>query len=60
MSFSNAYIFFKGKIAVTDSDNGRINKALAFKIHALFINCISKINGVQIDNKEDLNVVIIT
>ena len=30
---------------------------MAFKNDASFINCISKINGVQIDNAEDLDVV---
>ena len=29
---------------------------MVFKNNALFINCISKINGVQIDNAEDLDV----
>ena len=33
-----------------------IKKKLVFKNNALFINCISKINGVQIDNAEDLDV----
>ena len=33
------------------------NKAVAFKNNAPFINCISKINGVKIDNAEDLDVV---
>ena len=31
--------------------------SVAFKNNAPFINCISKINGVQIDNAEDLDVV---
>ena len=30
---------------------------MAFKNNAPFINCISKINGVQIDNAEDLDLV---
>ena len=30
---------------------------LVFQNNALFINCISKINGVKIDNAEDLDVV---
>ena len=30
---------------------------MAFKSNALFINCISKINGVKTDNAEDLDVV---
>ena len=33
-------------------------KQSVFKNNAPFINCISKINGVQIDNAEDLDVVI--
>ena len=33
------------------------NKAVAFKNNAPFINCISKINGVTIDNAEVLDVV---
>ena len=32
-------------------------KKLVFKNNAPFINCIPKINGVQIDNAEDLDVV---
>ena len=32
------------------------NKKLVFKNNAAFINCISKINGVKIDNAEDLDV----
>ena len=33
------------------------NKKLVFKNNAPFINCISKTNGVKIDNAEDLDVV---
>ena len=33
------------------------NKAVAFKSNAPFINCILKINGIQIDNTEDLDVI---
>ena len=36
----------------------RLVKKLVFRNNALFINCISKINGVKIDNAEDLDVVI--
>ena len=35
------------------------NKAVAFKNNASFINCISKINSVQIDNAKDLDVVML-
>ena len=34
-----------------------VKKKLVFKNNALFINCISKINGIKIDNAEDLDVV---
>ena len=34
-----------------------VKKKLVFKNNAPFINCISKINGVKIDNAEDLDVV---
>ena len=47
----------KGVIAVTKLDDGKRNKAVAFKEDALFISCSSKINGLHIDNTEDLDVV---
>ena len=55
--FSDTYIVVKEIIAVTNPDNAKRNKSTAFKNNAPFINCISKINGVQIDNAEDLDVV---
>ena len=55
--FGDAYIIVKGTTAVTDPDNAKRNKSVAFKNNAPFINCISKINGIQIDNAEDLDVV---
>ena len=55
--FRDAYIVVKGIITVTDTDNAKRNKSVAFKNNAPFINCISKINGVQIGNAEDLDVV---
>ena len=41
----------------TTNDNAFGEKKLVFKNNAPFINCISKINGVNIDNAEDLDVV---
>ena len=41
----------------TASNNAFGDKKLVFKNNAPFINCISKINGVKIDNAEDLDVV---
>ena len=35
------------------------NKSVVFKNNAPFINCISEINGVKIDNAEDLDVVML-
>ena len=54
---SDAYIVVKGIITVTESCNAKGNKSVAFKNNARFINCISKINGAQIANAEDLDVV---
>ena len=34
-----------------------VKKKLVFKNNAPFINCITKINGIKIDNAEDLDVV---
>ena len=55
--YSDAYIVVKGTITVTNPDNAKRNKSVAFKNNALFINCISKVNGIKIDNAEDLDVV---
>ena len=55
--FSDVYIVVKVTIIVTNPSNGKRNKSVAFKNNASFINCISKINGVKIDNAEDLDVV---
>ena len=40
-----------------ENDNAFGEKKLVFKHHAPYINCISKINGVQIENGEYLDVV---
>ena len=56
-NFSDAFIVVKGEITVTNQDNAKRNKAVAFKNNVPFINCISKINGAKIDNAEDLDVV---
>ena len=52
-----AYIIVKRNISVINLDNAKRNKAVAFKNNAPFINCISKINAVQTDNAEDLDVI---
>ena len=53
--FSAAYIFVKEDVTVREPGNAKRNKSVTFKNNALFINCISKINGVQTDNAEDLD-----
>ena len=56
--FSDAYIIVEGDITLEGDNNAnKRNKNLAFKNNAPFINCISKINGIKIDNAEDLDVV---
>ena len=56
--FSDAYIVVKGDITLEgDTVANKRNKNLAFKNNAPFNNCISKINGIQIDNAEGLDVV---
>ena len=41
----------------TGNNNAFGDKKLVFKNNAPFINCISKVNGVKIDNAEELDVV---
>ena len=55
--FSDAYIVVTGDITAPEPNNAKRNKSIAFKNNASFINCISKINDVQIDNAEDQDVV---
>ena len=52
--FSDAYIVVKGVITVTSPNNAKRNKSVTFKNNAPFINYITKINGIKIDNAEDL------
>ena len=54
--FSDAYIVVKGTITVTNPNNAKRNKVVAFKNNAPSIDCISKTNGAQIGNVEDLDV----
>ena len=56
--FSDAYIVVEGTTLESNNNVNKRNKNLAFKINAPFINCVSKINGVKIDNAEELDVVI--
>ena len=51
--YSNAYIVVKGNITIVRPNNPKGNKEVTFKNNAPFINCISKINGVKIDNANE-------
>ena len=56
--YSYAYIVLKGGITLEGhNDANKRDKCIAFENNAPFINCISKINGLKIDNAEDLDVV---
>ena len=55
---SDPYIVVKRDITLEGDNNAKKrNKNLAFKNNAPFTYCISKINGVKINNAEDLDVV---
>ena len=56
--YSDPFIVVKGDITLEcDNDANERNANLSFKNNAQFINCISKINGIKIDNVKDLDVV---
>ena len=55
--YSNAYIVVKGTITIVRPNGAKRNKEAAFQNNAPYINCISKINEIKIDNAEDLDVV---
>ena len=59
-SYSDAYVWVKGKITVTNpNDNANFNKELTLKNNAPFISCISKINGELVENAEDLDMLML-
>ena len=56
--YSDAYVWVKGKITVTDPNNNvNFDRRLTLKNNAPFISCISKINGKLVENAEDLGIV---
>ena len=62
--YADAYIFVKGKITITgakNDDNARQqderDKSLIFKNCALFTKCISRKNGTDIDDAQDIDIV---
>ena len=57
--YSNAYVWVKGTITVTDpNNNANFDRRLTLKNNAPYISCISKINGELVENAEDLDIVI--
>ena len=55
--FSDVYIVVEGDITLEGNNNAnKQNENLAFKNNVPFINYISKINGIKIDNAEDLGI----
>ena len=49
--FNDACIFVEGHITVTETNNEKRDKSVAFKDNTPFINCIPKVNDVQIENR---------
>ena len=61
---SDAYILVKGIITIAGAGDDAAarqaderDKGVAFKNCAPFINCISDINNMQIDNAKDIDIV---
>ena len=56
--YSDNYIVIKGTITVEGAnDRDKHNRSLILQNNAQFISCVSKINGILIDNAEDLDIV---
>ena len=56
---NDAYIVVKGIVTVSANqrDRDKMNRQVILKNNAPFISCISKINGVFVENAEDLDIV---
>ena len=57
--YSDAYIVVKGIVTVStdERDRDERNRKVFLKNNAPFISCISKINGVLVENAEDVDIV---
>ena len=57
--FSDAYIVVKGIVTVSadERDRNEMNRQVILKNNTPFISCISKINGVLVENAADLDIV---
>ena len=62
--YSDAYIFVRGTISVTNIKNAGVatinnSKIVVFKSCALFTDCINEINNTQIDNTKYIDAVML-
>ena len=62
--YSDAYILVKRTITVNntaaaDADANNANKKVIFKNYALFTDCKSEINNVEIDNAKGINIIML-
>ena len=57
--FNNAYVAVEGiaTVRADERDRDKMNRQDILKNNAPFISCISKINGVLVENAEDLDLV---
>ena len=55
--YNDTYIVAKGIGTVSAKERDEMNRDFVLKNNATFISCISKINGILIENAEDLDVV---
>ena len=62
--YADAYILVKGTITITGAGDDAAarraderNKGVIFKNCAPFTKCISRINGIEIDNAQDIDIV---
>ena len=62
-AYADAYIPIKGTITITGAGDGAAirfderNKGIIFKNFAPFTKCICRINGTEIDNAQDIDIV---
>ena len=57
--YSDAYIVVKGIVTASadERDRDEMNRQVILKNNAQFISCISKVNGVLVENAEDLDII---
>ena len=57
MGYQKTYIALKGTITVeVANDTDKQNRSLLLENNAPFISCVSNINGILIDNAENIDV----